>query len=300
MMSCFVDEAQMLLKKLDGYFLSKDGIARRSAYSAFVKGLFALAIEGHIQFPCFSGTGLSIDAFGSETNVGKMVKPQNHSYIFTELKTMTTDDVVEYMKKFLNLDGVGADLVNHVAKWLRGQPRWTTTFLETFLEHKAESATPPGRVLDNEKPIIASLNRYIEVVTESNESTIRRHSWSLGNRSAYSAIGRMFMMTGDEWSEAQRQIHKATFDFTLSGKPSLVTVQAAKLIEYGIASVAANSDIDHIRGKIDEPLIVQASINFFGLQKSLTQNIVSSSSTFEQGYHFEQFVLPSIQARFST
>lgn len=110
-------------------------------------------------------------------------------------------------------------------------------------------------------------------------------------------------MAGAEWFEAQREMRKATFDFALSGKPSVVTAQAAKLIEYGVASVAADSDTlaaDHIRGHIDEPLIVQASINFFGLQKSVTEGLASSSSASEQGYRFEQFVLPSIQARFST
>jgi hypothetical protein len=61
-----------------------------------------------------------------------MAKPANLSYTFTGLKTMTADDVIEYMKKFLNLDGVGSDLVDHVAKWLRGRSRWTATFLETF------------------------------------------------------------------------------------------------------------------------------------------------------------------------
>uniref|UniRef100_A0A7S2XMP4 Uncharacterized protein n=1 Tax=Attheya septentrionalis TaxID=420275 RepID=A0A7S2XMP4_9STRA len=307
-MSCFVDEAQMLLEELDGYFLSKDGKSKRSAYSAFVKGLHELAVNGNVLFPCFSGTGLSIGAFGSETN-SVMTKPANHSYIFTKLKTMTAQDVIEYMKKFLNFDKVKADLVNHVAKWLRGRPRWTATFLETFLVRKAkgmaESVTPPGCFLDTEKPIIASLNRYIEVVTESEsqEPSKRRHSWSLGKRSAYSAMERLFQKASAEWSEAQREMRKATFDFTLSGRPSLVTAQAAKLIEYGVASVATpDSDLvtDLVLGNIDEPLIVQASINFFGLQKSLSEILASSTSASEQGYRFEQFVLPSIQARFST
>jgi hypothetical protein len=102
--------------------------------------------------------------------------------------------------------------------------------------------------------------------------------------------------------EAQREMRKATFAFTLSGEPSLVTLQAAKLIEYGVASVAADGDTlaaGHIRGCIDEPLIVQASINVFGLQKLLNEDIASSRSEPDQGYCFEQFVLPSIQARFS-
>eukprot|EP00978_Attheya_sp_CCMP212_P032160 scaffold124113_cov55-Attheya_sp.AAC.1 len=157
-MSCFVDEAQMLLTKLDGYFLSKDGVEERSAYSAFVKGLHVLAIKGIVQFPCFSGTGLSIDAFGSETK-SVMTKPGDHSYTFTGLKTMTADNVIEYMKKFLNLDEVGMDLVTHVAKWLRGRPRWTATFLETFLVRKAkDKAPPPGPFKKNEELIITSLN----------------------------------------------------------------------------------------------------------------------------------------------
>jgi len=157
---------------------------------------------------------------------------------------------------------------------------------------------------DVELPLITSLNRYIEVVTES-EETLRnsRHSRSLKHRSAYSAVGRLFTKAGAEWSEAQRELRKATLDFTLTGNPSFVMEKAATLIEYGVASVDTDSATvagGHIRGKIDEPLIVQASINYFGFEKSLIEKIASTGSESEKGNCFEQFVLPSIQARFST
>jgi hypothetical protein len=100
-MSCFMDEAQVLLEKLESFFVTKDGTQKRSAYSAFANGLRKLALRGgSVHYPCFSGTGLSIDQIKNET-ASLMAKPAAHPYFFTGLKSMSADDVKMYMKTFL-------------------------------------------------------------------------------------------------------------------------------------------------------------------------------------------------------
>lgn len=95
---------------------------------AFVNGLRELAILGTIYHPCFSGTGLSVEQIKTETN-SLIVKPNTHPYFFTGLQSMSADDEKQFMSTFLDLDAIAVDLVNHVANWLRGRPRWTVTFL---------------------------------------------------------------------------------------------------------------------------------------------------------------------------
>jgi hypothetical protein len=145
--SWFMDEAQIIMQRLQAkFFLSADGQYKRSAYSAFVKGMVNISSPILMHYPCFSGTGLSLEPLRKETTNSVMAKPFAHTYAFTRLKTLKVEDVKEYMNTFLDLSEVGKDLVEHVAKWLCGRPRWTGTFLETFLVRKAklDDTTPRG------------------------------------------------------------------------------------------------------------------------------------------------------------
>jgi hypothetical protein len=72
------------------------------------------------------------------------------------------------------------------------------------------------------------------------------------------------------------------------------------MIEAGIASVSLQTDsrADFVQAFIGEPLAIQASINLFGLQASISKKIASTTSSSEMGNVFEEFLLPSIQTRF--
>jgi hypothetical protein len=97
-------------------------------------------------------------------------------------------------------------------------------------------------------------------------------------------------------------MRKATFNYALGGKASRITKHAAQLIEEGVTSVASDCDIssgDHISAKLDEPLMVQASINFFGFAKTATGRFASTADDSAKGNVFEEFVLPSMQENFS-
>lgn len=304
--SCFLDEAQVLLESLDGRFLSSTGNGTtRSAYSAFLKGLCNLRLAGestNINFPCFSGTGMSLEAYRDAAN-SVVVKPdlKKHSFYFVGLKTMSAADVVQYMKEFLDLSKVQRDLVQHAAAWLKGRPRWVATFIETYIDRKETTSTrePRGSFDCAERPLIKSLNRYIDVCTSKKDDG-RRFSWSLHDKSAFAAVSKLFERNGREWMDVQETFRRATFEFSFSGKRQRVKKNAADMIEAGVAAVnvEVDNDASYVEASIGEPLVIQASITFFGLQDFISRKIASATSDSELGIAFEQFLLPSIQTRF--
>lgn len=80
--------------------------------------------------------------------------------------------------------------------------------------------------------------------------------------------------------------------------------QSAEMIEAGVASVyiegdkKEDSDSEYIKGYICEPIIIQASLNFFGLRDCTTEELVLATSESEKGNLFEEYLLPSLQHRF--
>ena len=302
--SCFMDEAQVLVRELEGVFLSTEGTESRSAYSAFLKGLTNLQLTTQkIHFPCFSGTGMSIEAYKAAAR-SLVVKPdlQDHSFYFVGLKTMSRDDVIQYMSKFLDLSKVKDDLALHVGDWLKGRPRWVATFIETYIERQPTKSgrKPRGNFDVAENTLIESLNRYIEVCTANPKVEGRWLSWTLEDKSAFAAVSKMFEEKGQAWFEAQESFRRATFEFSFGGGSQVVTRKAAEMIEAGIASVSLqeHSGADFVHAFIGEPLAIQASITFFGLQDSISKKIASTTSSSERGNVFEEFLLPSIQTRF--
>ena len=74
------------------------------------------------------------------------MKPRQHSLVFYRLDPLGIEEVRSYLYKFLSLEKIREDLVKHMAKWLRGRPRWVATFVETFLQRpgKQNYFKPPG------------------------------------------------------------------------------------------------------------------------------------------------------------
>jgi hypothetical protein len=235
-------------------------------------------LDGDISNPCFSGTGMSFEAFMSETT-SAVAKPATRRFVFSDLANLTPNEVSVYLQTFLNFDNVESDLVEHVAKWLSGRPRWTASFLEEFFI--CGPAMMPtevrGRYKDEEQPLIMALQRYIDILTQPGTIVKRRHSWQATKKSAYACIERVFQQTGKDWSEAQREIRKATSNFALGGNSSVITIQSAKLIKMGVTSVHTDgvvlTDSSHVRASFNEPLMVQASINFFELDKTVAERL---------------------------
>ena len=67
--SVFVDEAQELLEKNVGNFLSKDGTEARSAFSAVIGGFVSCCkVAKELHYPMFSATRLPPDPFTDQTS----------------------------------------------------------------------------------------------------------------------------------------------------------------------------------------------------------------------------------------
>jgi len=316
-MSCFLDEAQGLLKRMGNFFCSSNGEEERSAYYACLQGLTKLQSFKIIHYPCFSGTGMSLEDYKAQM-ASLLNKPQlkEHQFFFARLKTMNSGDVTEYLKKFLDLHSVGKDLVEHVGKWLTGRPRWAATFIETYLEKpQTRKHNINGDFRPPEVPLIMALNRYIEICSCPNTES-PRDSWTLEERSAFSAVRNMYKKEGKQWSDMHWSFRKAVFGFSLGGSPQVVQSHAAELIEQGVASVeteptTANSveaqpaestgskEKGFIRCRISEPLIIQASLNYFGLDEFTAEQLAAVlDDDVVKGIKFEDFLLPAILRRF--
>jgi hypothetical protein len=186
----FVDEAQKLSKELTFHCLSDDAMESRSAFSVFLKGFLESRKIKRMGFPVFSGTGLSIDELKvhstSATTAKKSIKPQIDPF-FVNFEPLAARDVGSYLRSFVILDDVGDPVLNHIAKWLRGRPRWTGVY--SVRNSKAIKKTR-GSLNAEEAKMVQALDRsYLLVMTTHNgEVTRRRHSWSAGEASAYYAI----------------------------------------------------------------------------------------------------------------
>lgn len=218
---------------------------------------------------------------------------------------MSVGGVAAYVNKFLDCEKLKGDLVNHVAEWLRGRPRWTATFLEVFFvrEIKRHQEMARGRFDKGEVSLIQALNRYICSHTEPEiDMSKKRQSLTFDRTSAYAAIERMAKNSSQDYWDVRDEMRQAIFRFALSGKKSVIGTRVAELIQGGVASVdfeLGELTDKHGKGKIDEPLIVQAGISFFGLQKNVESNFTNSSGPSDAGIRFEQYILPGIQTNFT-
>ena len=290
-----VDETQVLLEQLRGYFLSLDGNTYRSAFSALLYS-FELLAAHEIGYPLFSGTGMAIDDFEEQAK-SIMAKRLNHperEFVFKDFKVLDAQDVKSYMGSFLYLQGSGVEdsVIQHVSKWLRGRPRWTASFLEVYLVREKVDGYQGtrGQFSSSSALLMEALDRYLAVMTTDPKSPNRRQSFSPGSYSAYAAI--MRAVTKHPNYKVHFALQRAIFRFVVGGRPTPISEQPRMLIEVGVAAVAGGPD----EAVIDEPIIVQAGINFFTLEDATTENLVAQEQG-GLGEAFEKIMLPAIQKK---
>mmetsp|Transcript_14173 Transcript_14173/g.25693 ORF Transcript_14173/g.25693 Transcript_14173/m.25693 type:complete len:575 (-) Transcript_14173:72-1796(-) len=307
--SIFVDEAQALLKKNEIHFLSENGKHFRSAFSALVEGFGCLSSDReYLHYPVFSGTGLAFDQFSEQTMsiVGKSLG-DCPDLLFAGFKLLGVNEVQQYLGKILDLSNVRDDVLNHVANWLRGRPRWTAGFVEVYSSrqekksYKKEVWRIQGEFKDNDAKLMEALDRYLNVMTRAEEGN-RRESWSAGEASAFACFARMHRKIANA-EESQRVLLKkveddleyTVFRFAVGQKPHPFTNDVAKiLIENGVAAVCeTDRHGTMIKGHFDEPIVVQSGINFFDLGKQLQENLVKQEEG-GLGEAFERLLLPGL------
>ena len=287
----FIDEAQELLKEGKDLFLTSDGSESRSMYYAILRALTYMSNFTCLGSPILSGTGLSIDDLQSQSasgGAGKASVSKGRLY-FSGFQTLDNAAVKMYIRSFLHVDeGVKDDVIDHMAKWLRGRPRWTASFIETFLgprrKRKNTFMTRGNFVTDSENILIEAIDRYIDVMTNDHESNDARFSFSFGHTSAWGCMSRAMAKDVD----LSRKLENAVFDYAIGKAPTFLQPEVKTLIEYGVAAVAGHKlpNRNCYSGILAEPLIVQAGLNMFRvedyLKERMTQQDDHGGATFEK------------------
>lgn len=295
----FIDEAQQLLIEHRSYFLSTDGTEPRSAFTALLRAFTrSTNVNVKLGFPVFSGTGLSTDELQIQSRSAVAKKPLvDKGPYFAKFEPLDVDAVKDCLRVFLALDKVGKEVLEHIAKWLRGRPRWTATFLEMYLVRPRTTFShgTRGRLNESESRLVEGLDRYISIMTSDaamdTTGTNPRLSWSDSEASAYAAIKKV------KDYEATKVVEKAIFDFSVGGKPSYLEKHTKWLIEVGVAAVSVNRTTrGNFVGVLDEPIVVQAGINFFNLERNLQFHVRDQEGS-GQGKEFEKLMLPAFQDR---
>jgi len=294
----FVDEAQKLLKVLNYHFLSEETMQIRSAFLALLKGFLQTGLGKKMGYPVFSGTRLSIDDIKTESNSAMakhtISKQSQIDPFFVNFEPLDARDVESYLNSFLDFNQVGSDVTKHVCNWLRGRPRWTANFLEVYLVRRSKVFKGTrGTFNDSEAKMVQALDRYLAVMTTKEmDAGDRRHSRSAGETSAYYGIERIMSMKN--MFLVQKSLETAIFDFAVGGKPTYLREEPKRLIEIGVAALSPQKEREDYVGVLNEPIVVQAGINYCNLDYALQDHILQQEAG-GQGEGFEQMMLPGIQ-----
>ncbi|KAG7347259.1 hypothetical protein IV203_030626 [Nitzschia inconspicua] len=299
--SVFIDESQRLLEK-PGFFLSTDGKQARSNFSAVIKAAYKddeLIANSELKFPVFLGTEFPIDELEDEGRSASAKRPtamKQRVRFFSGFELLTPADVEAYLNKFLDLSLLRQDVKEHVARWLRGRPRWTATFLETYVnrlpKRGREDRTRVGEDFSIENlKLMEAIDCFLAVMTLDSLAAERRAGWSAGPASAYASVDRL--MTFDNHEEARRDFETAVFCFAV-GKGHTIFRQepSKKLIEAAVAAlVTTDTDGRYVEAILDEPIIIQASLHRFCLINYLRDNLLEPENQ-RLGEALQRVLLP--------
>ena len=309
--SVFVDEAQELLKTGRAMFCNKEENVHRSAFSAVVEGLWkSKKLRRTLHHAVFSGTGISFNEL-QEQAYSMVAKNADNPTIrenlfFSNFKLLDPEDVLIYIGRFLDLDKVDKDVSMHVAKWLRGRPRWSASFLEVYSSRKQKQPKHVGKnfqatdgTLNLDGRLMETIDRYLTVMTTSEKN--RRNTWSAGGTSAYDAFVKAQQKIAasdiDSLFGVMTDAKNAIFKFHLGQGRHIFKDQKARfLIENGIAAVSTEKATKFaMSGAFDEPIIIEAGVQFFGgVDNAVLNNLINQTKS-GRGEAFELLVLAGLR-----
>ena len=299
-----VDESQYLLRNHKVHFVGDDDVTiQRSGFSSLLKAFVAI-IKNHclcgqfkrMPYPTFSGTGFSVEEYKREATSSFMKRCKAKvNPPFIDFQPLAPMEVISYLSRFLDLENVTEALKMHVANWIRGRPRLTATFLEEYLARPLKEETPSPEDLtrgqfhtDEDTVMIRALDEYrLDTTTRG-----RRASWHSGGTTAFRALEKSWL-TGKVCSSLKQAVCK----FTLGGKPFIFTGDMMDLMQVGVVSLSIQGSKPteyYFEAIIDEPMIGEAGINYFGMEK-----LVNFSMTCQEddglGQSFEKVAIPYIR-----
>lgn len=139
---------------------------------------------------------------------------------FYNFEMFTVEGVKSYLEQFLDLTQVRLDVLNHVAAWLRGRPRWTARFVEVYTMRRKrdiEGIMTRGEFSGENRCLMEALDRYLAAITCGDSSAGRRLSWNAGPSSAYHTVSKI----GRAASEIQEEFKKALCAFAIGRQPEV-------------------------------------------------------------------------------
>ena len=302
-----VDEAQALLTSLKSFFLDSTGNKRRSAFSAVLKSMtsiLSITLNVKTGYPLMAGTRMSLEDIRDESYSSSMAKNPLHSYrklIDKSFDLLDAKDVKSYLLNFLHLDvqetaqeggkASNALVIEHVSKWLRGRPRWAASFLELYLVRKPASdhVGTQGSFSDAGGRLMHSLDRFLATFT-NNKIGEGGKSFEPPEGTAYSGIKKVVTEGGYRLA---KNLESAIFKFAVGGKPVIIDKDYEDLIEVGVAALSKGGS----KAVLDEPIMIQAGINYFSLHTTVLKHIKMQEKG-GLGEAFEKLVLPAIQRKF--
>ena len=273
----FVDEAQVLLNDKRGFFLRTEG-DKRSSFSGIFKGLLKtrLSVADPTKFPfsIFAGTGMSMEGLEKEKTSGnaKFAGTIEENSAFVNFLPLAGSQVDNYLSTFLQLENVDENVRRHVTSWLRGRPRWAATFVEEYLVRTDKSYKEPTKGdFTGGDALIQAIDRYIHDMTS--KLSDRRKSWQGGNRTACSAFEEFDAENKNrKHRRSLNEIERAIYKYAFGMKPDLLKEDAKILIMTGVAALhvrETNMDTKSVVAYIDEPLMVEAGVRYYGVDELL-------------------------------
>lgn len=226
--------------------------------------------------------------------------------VFMEFQPLSEGAVVKYLLRYLD-EKVGKDqdqengevpntrALAHVAKWLRGRPRWVASYLEVYLVRPRDDthSGTRGSFSEDLAKLVQALDRYLAIHT-TEKGKVRR---SLVSRkeSAYYAIGRAFSHKNDN---VKNTLRRAIFKFAVGGQAVICDEDIGALIVVGVAAVRREPH-SKIKAILDEPIVVEAGINFYTVEKAALDNMQAQEKS-GLGEAFEKVVLAALQAKMTS
>lgn len=285
MLPCFIDEAQILLKKFEGFFPSVtnpgDATQTRSMFSAVSKALSGNFVQG----PAFSGTGVSLQltekamfsfAPGKEPLSTTAEEPtwSLRDHIYSDLPHLNEQQCLDYVGRYLDLSALADEDRARIGRMFRGRPR--------------SSAGLVAYCLSSNVDIMTGMEQYITQITSDPAGLNPSPEGSDGPPSFFKFISgldnkllKFKPLYGESFPERVTDMLKdLSVRYALTGRPQDMSNELRRaidngaiqfgynLVEQGICRLVRREN-EH-RAVIDEPLVVLAMCNKYGLRDSVS------------------------------
>ena len=144
----------------------------------------------------------------------------------------------------------------------------------------------------SDKDILEALDRFLAVMACYPATPNRLTSWNTGMTSAYHSVKSLMSSKRAEARDAQNSLRDTVFRYAVGKRETIFEEPSKHLVEAGVAAVkVSDTNGKFVKAVLDEPIIVQAGINYFCLASYLRKNLMVQENN-GPGQAFERVLLP--------